>query len=115
MAWMKSDNGQWYLTGEFTVHRIGRVLADARRISAVLGFNAEQVTHAAVREEVTRVETARAQLVKDIADAILPAIAAGTTVTAEVDADAIAARVRAALADDLDALSEDINRPRTVS
>ncbi len=112
---MKSDNGQWYLTGEFTVHRIGRDRDDARPISDMLGFNAEQVSHASVRAEVTRVETARAQLVKEIADAILPAIAAGSTVTAEVDADAIADRVRVALGPDFDALAEDINRPRTVS
>lgn len=115
MAWMRSTNtGKWYLTREFSAHVITEQSA-AREVSDALGFNSELISPAAIKAELARVESNRAQLAKEIADAILPAISAGLTVTAEVDEAQIAERVRVALGPDFDALSDDINRPRTVS
>ena len=115
MAWMSSNSTSgWWLTGEFTVYRISEY-EDARLISDMLGFNSEKIDHAGVKAEVVRVETNRAQLIKEIADAILPAIAAGATVTADVDEAAIARAVEAQLVDEFAVVNTNINRPRTVS
>jgi hypothetical protein len=112
---MRSTNTKWwYLTGEFTAHTI-KETTPAEYVSQILGFASAQSAPKAIQAELDRVARNRAELVKEIADAILPAISAGLTVTAEVDEAQIAERVRVALGPDFDALSDDINRPRTVS
>jgi hypothetical protein len=112
---MKSKKtGNWFLTGEFTSHQFNR-FAVASQVSEVLGLSSVDADTEAIQAELDRVARNRAALVKDIADAILPAIASGATVSAEVDAEAIARAVEAQLVDEFAAVNDNINRPRTVS
>lgn len=113
MAWMKSTSGaskdQWYLTGEFTVDRIGKDRTAAEGITAVLGFRSEEVTHEQVAAEIARVQARRAALIRDIVAAI-PAPDTSGASAAEV-----AVAVKAGLADEFDDLRADVNKPRTLS
>jgi hypothetical protein len=108
MAWMKSPNtGKFYRTEDLTVYRD---VANAGRVSEVLGFKAAVPTSvAAITDEITRVEVARASLVKEIVDGVLAAVAAGITVTADVDEAAIAASVEARLADEFAGVNANID------
>lgn len=88
MAWMKSTSGaskdQWFLTGEFTVDRIGKDRTVAEGITAVLGFRSEEVTHEQVAAEIARVTARREAFIRELAAAI-PA-ANVSDVVAAVDA-----------------------------
>lgn len=74
MAWMKSTSGaskdQWFLTGEFTVDRIGKDRTTAEGITAALGFRSSEVTHDQVVAEIARVDARRSALIADIARAV---------------------------------------------
>ncbi|NHN45107.1 hypothetical protein [Microcella frigidaquae] len=73
---MKSTSGaskdQWFLTGEFTVDRIGKDRKTAEGITAVLGFQSEAVTHEQVTAEIARVDARRARLLADLAALVNP-------------------------------------------
>lgn len=104
MAFMKSNNtGKFYLTNEFSEWS-DMPQEEASRVRSALGFGTEEVSPETINQERTRSRVNRALLVKEIADAILPAIASGLTVTAEVDERAIALAVEAQLADEFDAI-----------
>ena len=70
MAWMKSISGaskdQWFLTGEFTVDRLGKDRTAAEGVTAVLGFPSEPVTHDQVVAEIARVEARRAAFIAEL-------------------------------------------------
>jgi hypothetical protein len=109
MAWMRSEtSGKFYLTTDYEVYQ-DVPQSTAEGISAVLGFKASPASSAAITAELTRVQAARAALVKDIADAVLAGVAAGVTVTADIDYPRITADTKTGLAPEFAALHENID------
>ncbi|MFN4000860.1 hypothetical protein [Microcella sp.] len=103
-ALMKSNSGTSKGSGfevdTLFVTRYGTNETLLNRAAAALGFAPKSVKHETVVQRITRAEMNRAQLVKEIADKVLEGIAAGVTVTADANEQAIAAAVEARLADD---------------
>lgn len=112
MALMKSNSGTSKGSGFFTdgmfVTRYGTDETALNRAAAVLGFEPVSVKHETVVQEITRVETNRALLVREIAAALGNA-------SVVVDEAAIARAVEKQLADDFATVNANVNRPRTVS
>jgi hypothetical protein len=73
MAFMKSTSGsskdRWYLTGEFTVDRLGKDVTAARGVAAALGFASTKVTHEQLVAEIDRVEARRAAFIAELCGA----------------------------------------------
>lgn len=70
MAWMRSISGpskdRWYLTGEFSVDRLGTDRKAAESVTAALGFSSVKVTHEQVVAEIARVESRRAAFIAEV-------------------------------------------------
>lgn len=70
MAWMRSTSGsskdRWYLTGEFTVDRLGNDRKAAEGVTAALGFGSVKVTHEQLVAEINRVEARRAAFIAEL-------------------------------------------------
>lgn len=116
MALMKSNSGTSKGSGFFTdgmfVTRYGTDAVKLNRAAAVLGFDPVSVKHETVVQEIARVDTNRALLVKETAEAVALILQGGTV---DIDEAAIARAVEKQLADDFATVNANVNRPRTVS
>lgn len=104
---MKSEkSGKFYLTFESSSYSD---VGNPEQISSALGLDAEVVSSATIKRELLRAATNRADLVKDIADAVIAGVRAGMFTAPDVDYDAIARSVEARLVDEFDDIPRGVN------